>query len=202
MNDVRKSGERKVYPKMVINHMMTTDDLIEKMRLYNRTFSSSTIKAVIEDVADMMSELMSMGYSVKLDGIGNFSPSLGFEDKKTNEMESDDDKMLYRKVCVKDINYKADPHFIKATKKKTSLTRVMSEVKTVAKSHYTLKQRIQRALDLIKKNGYISLSEYASLNMMSRSAASKELKRITADEASPITYRGDGSHKVWVARKE
>lgn len=202
MNDVRKSGERKVFPKMVINQMLNTDELIEKMRLFNRTFSSSTIKGVLEDVADMMAEVMSLGYSVKLDGIGNFTPSLGFEDKKTNEMESDDDKMLYRKVCVKDINYKADPTFVKDTNKRTDLTRVMSEVKTVRKCHYTLEERIQRALDIIKKEGYISLNDYAVTNKMSRSAASKELKIITADEKAPITYRGSGCHKVWVARKE
>lgn len=201
MNDVRKSGERKVYPKMVINQMIDTDGLVEKMRLYNRTFSSSTVKGVLQDVADMMAELMSLGHSVKLDGIGYFSPSLGFEDDKPNSMQSDEDKMLYRKVSVKDINFKADAKFVKETKKRTSLSRVASNVKTLSKSRYSLEEHIQRALDIIRKNGYITLTEYANINDISRPSASKELKKLTADEDCPIIHRGDGSHKIWVERK-
>lgn len=202
MNDVRKSGERKVYPKMVINQMIDTDGLVEKMRLYNRSFSPSTVKGVLQDVADMMAELMSLGHSVKLNGIGYFSPSLGFEDDKPNSMQGDEDKMLYRKVSVKDINFKADPKFVKETKKKTSLTRAASNVKTISKSRYSQEERIQRALDIIRRDGYITLTEYANANDLSRSSASKELKMLTADEDCPLIHRGDGSHKVWVERKE
>ena len=181
-----QSGERKVYPKMVINRMMNTDDLVEKMRLYNRTFSPSTVKGVLQDVADMMAELMSLGFSIKLDGIGNFTPSLGFEDDKPNHMQSDDDKMLYRKVSVKNINFKTDPNLVKATNEKTELNRVASNVKTISKSRFTQAERIQRALDIIRRDGYITLTEYANTNDLSRTSASKELK----------------SHKVWVEKKE
>ena len=200
MNDIRKSGERKVYPKMEINRMMTTDDLIEKMKLYNRALSPSIIKAVLQDLSFMMSEIMSMGYSIKLDGIGNFSISLGFDDNKTNEIQGDGDKMLYRKVSVKDINYKADPELIKQTQKNTTLTRVMSEVKTVNKTQYSMEERIERALDFIERHGQMTLSDYASTNNMSRSAASRDLKRITAQENSPIITLGSGTHKAWSKR--
>lgn len=201
MNDVRKSGERKVYPKMVINRMMSTDDLVEKMRLYNRTFSPSTVKGVLQDVADMMAELMSLGFSIKLDGIGYFSPSLGFEDDKSNSLQSDEDKMLYRKVSVKDINFKADAKLVKETKERTSLSREASNVKTISKPRYSLEKRIQRALDIIRRDGYITLTEYANTNDLSRTSASKELKMLTSQDSSPITSRGAGSHKVWVERK-
>ena len=41
-----------------------------------------------------------------------------------------------------------------------------------------------------------------SINNLSRTSASMELKEITADRTSPIGWMGSGSHKVWVKRKE
>ena len=54
-----------------------------------------------------------MGYNVNLEGIGIFSFSLGFGDDKPTEMQSAEDKMTYRKVGVKNINFKASPEFVK-----------------------------------------------------------------------------------------
>ena len=39
--------------------------------------------------------------------------SLGFEDEKTTELQHNDEKMTYRKVGVKNINFKASPELIK-----------------------------------------------------------------------------------------
>jgi len=55
---------------------------------------------------------------------------------------------------------------------------------------------------VIETNGLITLSDYACINNLSRTAASLELKEITADRTSPIDSKGSGSHKVWVKRKE
>ena len=156
------------------------------------------------DVADMLVEMLSMGYNVNIEGIGTFSLSLGFEDDKPTEMQSEDDKMTYRKVGVKDINFKASPEFLKSVKHKTDrdLERDMGGVKVIRKQLYSREERIARALEVIEANGLITLSDYACINNLSRTAASLELKEITADLTSPIGWMGSGSHKVWVKRKE
>lgn len=81
MPDMNESGKRKVYPKMVINRTLSTKELVEKMKLYRRAFSPSIIEGVLMDLEDMLVDVLSMGYNVKLDGIGTFSLSLGFEDE-------------------------------------------------------------------------------------------------------------------------
>ena len=78
MPDMNESGKRKVYPKMVINRTLSTKELVEKMKLYRRAFSPSIIEGVLMDLEDMLVDVLSMGYNVKLDGIGTFSLSLGF----------------------------------------------------------------------------------------------------------------------------
>ena len=204
MSDVHHTGKRKVYPKMVVNRTLSRKEFIERMQGYHRGISPSTTEAVLMDVEEILVEMLSMGYNVNLEGLGTFSLSLGFEDDKPTEMQGDDDKMTYRKVGVRDVNFKASPDFIKAVKQETDhdLERDMGGVKLILKKKYTREERIARALDVIDENGFIGLTDYAYINNLSRTAASLELKEITADRTSPIGSMGSGSHKVWVKRKE
>lgn len=199
--DMNESGKRKVYPKMVINRTLNTKDLIEKMKLYRRAFSPSIIEGVVMDLEDMLIDMLSMGYNVKLDGIGTFSLSLGFEDDKPTEIQEEGEKMTYRKVGVKGVNFKVAPEMLKEIHRNTDLERDMSGVTVLKKQLYTLEERIARALQVIERNGFITLTDYAYINNMNRNSASKELKEITNDKASPINSQGSGSHKVWVKRR-
>lgn len=202
MPDVHNTGKRRVYPKMVTNRTLSRKEFIKRMQGYHRGISESTTEAVLLDVADMLVEMLSMGYNVNLEG--TFSLSLGFEDDKPTEMQNADDKMTYRKVGVKDINFKASPEFIREVKRETDrdLERDMGGVKVIRKQLYSREERIARALEVIEKNGVLTLGDYASINNLSRTSASMELKEITADRTSPIGWMGSGSHKVWVKRKE
>lgn len=199
--DMQGEGKRKVYPKMVINRTLNLEDLTEKMKSHHRAFSPSTIEAVVMDLEDMMVEVLSMGYNVKLDGIGTFSLSLGFEDEKPTEMQKEGDKMLYRKVGVKNVNFKVDPEMLLQLRKETDLEREMSGVKVIKKNLFSKEERIARALQVIERDGYITLTDYANINNLSRTAASAELKEITSDANSPIDWRGNGSHKVWIKKR-
>ena len=204
MSDVHHTGKRKVYPKMVVNRTLSRKEFIERMQGYHRGISASTTEAVLMDVEDMLVEMLSMGYNVNLEGLGTFSLSLGFEDDKPTEMQGDDDKMTYRKVGVRDVNFKASPDFIQSVKRETDpdLEREMSGVKQILKKKYTREERIARALDVIDENGFIGLTDYAYINNLSRTAASLELKEIDSDQEAPIRSVGQHSHKVWVRRKK
>ena len=201
MPDVHETGKRKVYPKMVVNRTMDTKDIVEKMKLYHRAFSPSVIEGVVMDLEEMLVEMLSMGYNVKLDGVGTFSLSLGFEDEKPTEIQEEGDKMLYRKVGVKGVNFKAAPEVVKKIHQQTELERDMGGVSVLKKKLYTREDRIARALKVIERDGYITLTSYAHVNNLNRCTASKELKEITSDASSPIDWRGNGSHKVWVKRQ-
>ena len=204
MSDVHHTGKRKVYPKMVVNRTLSRKEFIERMQGYHRGISASTTEAVLMDVEEILVEMLSMGYNVNLEGLGTFSLSLGFEDDKPTEMQGDDDKMTYRKVGVRDVNFKASPDFIQSVKRETDpdLEREMSGVKQILKQKYTREERIARALDVIDENGFIGLTDYAYINNLSRTAASLELKEISHDETVPIRSVGQHSHKVWVRRKK
>ena len=204
MGDMRYDGKRRVYPKMVTNRTLSRKEFVKMMQHYHRGISESTTEAVLTDVVDMLTDMLSMGYNVNLEGFGTFSLSLGFEDDKPTEMQTDDDMMKYRKVGVKNVNFNSSPEFVKAVKMETDcdLEREMSGVKVIRKQFYSKEERIARALEVIEKNGVLTLGDYASINNLSRTAASMELKELTCDKSSPIDSLGRGSHKVWVKRKE
>ena len=204
LNDMRDEGKRRVYPKMVTNRTLSRKEFVKMMQNYHRGISESTTEAVLTDVVDMLADMLSMGYNVNLEGFGTFSLSLGFEDDKPTEMQTDDDMMKYRKVGVKNVNFNSSPEFVKAVKMETDcdLEREMSGVKVIRKQFYSKEERIARALEVIEKNGVLTLGDYASINNLSRTSASMELKELTCDKSSPIDSLGRGSHKVWVKRKE
>ena len=194
-------GKKRVYPKMVTNRQLDTKEFIEKMRFHNHTISASVITAVLTDIADYLGEMLAMGYTVKLDGLGTYSLSLDFDDDKPVEMQDDDDKMLYRKVTVKDVNYKSDPELVKYLKRETELERDMGGVSRLYKKKYTLEERIERGKKWLDSHAFFTLQDYANMNNLSRTTASLELKKLTHGEDAPFDYTGSGSHKIWV-RKE
>ena len=199
--DLHKTGERKVYPKFVPNRTMNTDDIVERLHVRNPALSPGIVKAVLTDLADVMVELMGMGYQVSLDEIGRFAPSLCFDDDKPNEMEGEHDKMRYRKVKVRGVNFKVSDYLVDHLNQEGDLDRSQSGVNEIHPSGYTEQERIARALQVIRQHGFISLGDYASLNQLSRSSASRELRKITAQADAPLRSMGSGSHKVWVEKK-
>ena len=98
LNDLRDEGKRRVYPKMVTNRTLSRKEFVKMMQNYHRGISESTTEAVLTDVVDMLTDMLSMGYNVNLEGFGTFSLSLAFEDEKPREILNPDDKMTYRKV--------------------------------------------------------------------------------------------------------
>ncbi len=201
MSSLNGIGEKRVYPKLVANRQLSTKEFIEQMRFHNHAIPVSMVAAVLADVANYLREMLAMGYTVKLDDIGTFSLSLDFDDEKPVEMQGDDDKMLYRRVKVKDVNYKSDAKLVERINYDIELQRDTSGVSRLYKQKYSLEERIERGMRWLEKHPFFTLQEYANLNNLSRTTASLELKKLTHGDDSPFGYRGRGSHKVWVMKK-
>jgi len=107
----------------------------------------------------------------------------------------------YRHICIKGVNFKPDPELLKALNKEASFDKASQEVRTPRRTVYSYEERISIAKTIIKRNGFMTLSDYSNAAGMSRTAASIDLKKISADPASGITTRGSASHKVWIVRK-
>lgn len=198
-------GKKIVYPKMQTYSLHDYETVIEHMRDYAGSFSEGTIKGVFDALLSVMKSWMPMGHNIKIDGLGVFSLTLGFDESSLSEKAElknvdNDPKTKYRHVCIKGINFKPDQKLLQALNKEATFERGESDVQVPQKTTLTREERIARAKAIIAKNGFMTLYDYANATHQSRSVASKDLRQIVADPTSGITTRGNHSHKVWVAK--
>ena len=196
MNDLDGKGKGRVYPQVVINRLMTTEDLVERMQ-NNTRLGSAVIHAMLLSLGENIATLLDSGFSVKIDNFVTFSLSLGFADKKGNKLEDEDDKMKYRRVMVKNITFKPESDLIFKINKNIRLERHVPGVVKSESDSFTPEERRLRAIDFIDRHGQITLQEYANLNNISRSKASRELNKLEGIEGSGIRGYGNAPHKVW-----
>ena len=200
-------GHKTLYPKMQTYSLHDYETVIEHMRDYAGSFSEGTIRGVFDALASVMKSWMPMGHNIKIDGLGVFSLTLGFDESSPSEKEAlknadDNPKTKYRHVCIKGINFKPDQKLLQALNKEATFERGESDVQVPQKTTLTREERISRAKAIIEKNGFMTLYDYANATHQSRSVASKDLRQIVADPTLGITTRGSHSHKVWIARVE
>ena len=148
---------------------------------------------------------MPKGHSIKIDGLGVFSVSLGFDTSTPSEKEIaqndlryDKPQLEYRHVCVKGINFRPDPDLLREMNDNNTFKCVEVDVE-VEKCKYSREERLAIAKEIIDRYGYLTLKEYARATGQCRSAASKDLGLFSSEVKYGITTRGRHSHKVWVA---
>ena len=203
-------GKTIVYPKMQTYSLYDYELVIQHMSVLSRILNEGIIRAVFDALVSEMKSSMPWGHNIKIDGLGVFSLSLGFDTSTPSEKEIalqqewDDDadpKLKYRHVCIKGINFKPDPELLKEMNKQATFDCVDVDVEIPKKSQYSREERLAKAKEIIGKLGSMTLTDYALATNQSRSSASRDLKRMVADPSSGITTRGDHSHKIWVETK-
>ena len=193
----------RTFPKMQIYTEFDYEKVVELIHTNSPAFSQATIRGVLDTLGVVMKNYLPMGHTMKIDNLGVFSLSLEFADEKAEnvaQQETSEPKTKYHHVKVKGVHFKVDKKLIKAINKENTFERTSGNA--ASRSPYTPEERLQRALQHIDKHGFfITLQDYATLNHLSRSAASRELSKLTSSPTSPIAPKGSGSHKFWVRRK-
>ena len=198
-------GKTIVYPKMQTYSLHDYETVIEHMRDYAGSISEGMIRAVFDALVSVMKSWMPMGHNIKIDGLGVFSLTLGFDESSPSEKAElkntdGDPKTKYRHVCIKGINFKPDSKLLQALNKEATFERGESDVQVPQRTKLTREERVAKAKAIIAKNGFMTLYDYANATHQSRSVASKDLRKLVADPTSGITTRGCHSHKVWIAK--
>ena len=197
-------GHKTLYPKMQTYSLHDYETVIDHMRDYAGSISEGIIRAVFDALASTMASWMPMGHNIKIDGLGVFSLTLGFDESSPSEKAESkntdgDPKTKYRHVCIKGINFKPDPKLLQALNKEATFERSETDVQVPQKTKLSREERIAKAKAIIEKNGFMTLYDYANATHQSRSVASKDQRQIVSDPTSGITTRGSHSHKVWIA---
>ena len=193
----------RIFPKMQVYTEFDYEKVVELIHTNSPAFSQATVRGVLDTLAVVMKSYLPLGHTMKIDNLGVFSLSLEFADNEaesTNPQTAQEatSKKKYHHVRVKGVNFKVDKKLVDDINKENTFERIIGN--PTSPSPYSHEERLQRALSHIDKHGFITLQEYANLNRLSRSEASRELIKLVADPNSGIKTKGAGSHKVWVRR--
>ena len=199
MKNLHKEGETILYPRMVIDGCCETEELVE-MITKGSTLRKGEVLASLQLIADGMATLMAHGRSVRLEGIGLFTPSLSLvEGKEREEPGSNSPRRNAQSIEIGNINFRAEKSLVQNTNFQCSLQRQKGDWRC-NKSKFSPEERLALALKHLESNPTLTVGEYKELTGLSHTAAGQELKKWASIPESEIYFKGRGSHKVYVKR--
>ena len=197
--DLQQTGEQKVYYRLKTNRNIDTPEFVRSLSHAFNGMKEADIIRVLMATADHLGELLGEGYSVTLNGIGNFKATIGLEeDKELDTLDGNETKRNARSLQLKGVNYRADKELIKKASQHCKLER--EGIARIHRSPYSKEERLTLALEYLEKHGAMKVANYMELTGLSRTAATLELQEFRRDITSGIDFIGRGSAKVYVKR--
>lgn len=197
MKDLHNENETILYPRMIIKGQCSTEELIEDIAQHT-TYNTGELKGMIMALKDAMAREMSRGYSVKLEGIGTFTPSLGIVDGKEMERPEGGTRRNARSIKIRNINFRADKEVIRKTEGHCILERESGTCK-LRTSRHSSEKRLKMALDFLTKHPYLTVADYMALTGLSHTTAARELQKWGKTPETGIQPKGQRTHRVYVA---
>ena len=200
MPDMAGTGEKKAYYRMKTEHHFDKEKFVKWItRIRGR--KRGVVMKVLLEASDTLAELLAMGISVQIEGIGTFRATVGVKkDKEMDTLDGDEQKRNAMSLHVDGVNFRADKELLKDINRRCDLKR--GGERRLHKSPYTLEERRQLALQYLEQEGILHVSDYANLTKLSRTTAGRELIALRKDPTSGITTKGRGTAKVYVKAKD
>ena len=182
MPDMKKEGETLLYPRMEITGTCETGE----------------VRGALDLIAGAMARFMAEGRSVRIDGIGLFTPTVKLRKGKEREnIEGNYPRRNAASIEIGGINFRADRTLINETNTLCNLERG-SGVKKCRRPKTTAEERLNIVKKYLEENPFITVSDYSKMVELNRTTAAKELKAWAADTESGIAIKGLGTHKVYI----
>lgn len=197
----RKNGEKKLFPRLVDTRTISHERLVDYISK-SSGLQKGAVLGVLGVLAERMSTWMGEGYSVKIDGLGRFTPSLGLRDGV--EREESDEAGTHRNatsIVVNNVHFQPESSFLKDIEDWMDLER--SQYHATLRPNqcpYSAEERLQRLVEYLHKYSYINVSTYMSLVQMKKTRAAAELREWAHDVSSPITCDGRVPHRVYMLK--
>lgn len=195
-----QDGGRTLFPRLQLRGQMDLEEAAQEVHQSN-TFTVGEVLGVVRALAEVMARAMAEGRSVKIDGIGTFTPGLGLREGAERETGlAGDPRRNAASLCVDRIRFRADKELVKETDRRCTLERAGRKFRK-SSARYTPEERLRLAQEYLESHPYLTVLEYASLTGLLHDAAARELRRWREDASSGIVSSGYGSHKVYVRRR-
>ena len=202
VSDKMNGGEKKkLYPKMERYGLVEMKQLVRYIET-SSSLSEGDVKGVLAALTDAAITYMSIGHSVKIEGLGILSPRLGLKDESDSERGDEGEVRHYgRSVQVTGIHLKPDPELLQKFNLHCRPQRIEAVNTDFASDHSTIDERREAALQYMKENGEMSIRDYASIARLPYTTAGRELRQWKEEEESTITSKHIGRNIFYLIRK-
>lgn len=196
-----EEGKRILYPRIRLTGQDTLDDVAKYISLTS-TFSPGDIKGAVQALVEAIAHSMGEGRSVKIDGLGIFTPTLGLREGFERESgEPDEQRRNAMSICISGVRFKPDKTLLRETAGQCTLERTSWKFRK-SSQRYTPQERLKLAHDYLTEHSFMTVADYERLTGLLHTAAACELRMWRETEGSGISCHGRGSHRVYVARQD
>ena len=200
MNDLDGKGKKRSFYRLQTIRNLSGEEFIEMMAGRHAGVNPAMVKQVFYQTAEDMAFYMAMGYTVTIDGIGTFKPTLGMRrGKKMEQLDGEGPKRNAQSIRVNGVNFRADKKLIRRTDYECELER--GETKRINRSPYSKEERLKLAQTYLETHPYMRVNDYAFLAKLGKATATKELREFSNHPESGITWTGSRSSKLYIKLK-
>lgn len=200
MPDLQKTGKRITYPKFARIDNADIKELAKRVGDVSG-FSPGDIEGVLLQTAIEMAHLMAEGRSVKINGIGTFTPSLTLgRDKEREDAEGGGKHRNAQSIFVGGVNFRVDRTMIRNISERCRLERAPWKPQRSSQK-FTPKQRLALALKYLDEHPFLTVREYRRITGLLQTAATKELQQWGSLPDSGIGIAGRGPHRIYIKKE-
>lgn len=195
-----EEGKRIFYPKMQLYGQKDLEEIAETISNAT-TFTRGDIVGLVQAITEEIAHNMGGGYSVKIKGLGIFTPALGLREGKERESDEEGEpKRNAASICLKDIHFKADKEFVHETARNCHLQRARYKKCQRSSQLFSPQERLAMAKEYLRKNLIMSVADYCRLTGLLKTAAATELREWEENPETGIGSKGRRTHKVYVLK--
>lgn len=198
MREPMLPDQRMRYPRMKLQGQRDLDRIARQISEGN-TFTQGDIVGIVKALALHIAQEMGRGYSVKIEGLGVFTPRLGLRKDAEPEMEGGT-KRNARSICVSGVNFRADKELVRETDRYCDLVRSATKPRR-SSTRYTPEQRLRIAQEYLEQYPILTVTGYEVRTGLLHDAAAKELRKWADMPDSGIGRSGSGSHRVYIKKE-
>lgn len=199
MPDLNKTGERVLYPRLAMVSQTSTAQIVREIAECS-SFTEGDVEGLLKQLSVEVGRQLAKGCSVKLDGIGVFTPALALrEGKEREEVGEDAQHRNAQSIVVGNVNFRVDKSLLWSVNERCTLERAPWKTRRSSQK-YTLEQRKTLAVDYLKENPFLTVADYRQLTGLLNTTAANELRQWAAQPDSEIGIAGRGTHRMYVLK--
>ena len=191
VNNPTRNGEKCRFARIKVNRQLSTDEFLARTLHSGCNISRGTVMAVLDFLSEALARTATMGYSVKLDGLGTFRMRAGIKKGKQVNITAAD-------VEIKGMTFTIEKR-LKEKLEKESMLENGGKI-LLHTPDETQEQRLGKAQKFLNKHKTMTVSEYMHLTGLSKTSALRELHEwAQQSQFTGITTAGRRSRTLFVS---